>query len=242
MSRSRTGTGASSTASIVQVAPGRDGRRQRPARLRQDDARRDRVRAHRRPTTACRRSTASRSTTSTPAQLRQTIRVVSEEPLLLAATLRDNLLLGAWGEIDDDAMLDAMRTAGADEVVGELTAASTASSATAASRCRAVSASASSLARALVAHPRVLILDDALSAVNPSLEIEIMRRVRRYLPQTAILYITRRTGLAALADRAVTLEPPEIVEPFEDVARSELLDGTAETRGERRDDGGDRQR
>ena len=55
-----------------------------------------------------------------PAQLRQTIRVVSEEPLLLAATLRDNLLLGAWGEIDDDAMLNAMRTAGADEVVGEL--------------------------------------------------------------------------------------------------------------------------
>ena len=47
-----------------------------------------------------------------PAQLRQTIRVVSEEPLLLAATLRDNLLLGAWGEIDDEAMVDAMRTAG----------------------------------------------------------------------------------------------------------------------------------
>ena len=55
-----------------------------------------------------------------PAQLRQTIRVVSEEPLLLAATLRDNLLLGAWGEIDDDAMVDAMRTAGAEEVIGEL--------------------------------------------------------------------------------------------------------------------------
>ena len=42
-----------------------------------------------------------------PAQLRQTIRVVSEEPLLLAATLRDNLLLGACGEIDDDS--DARR-------------------------------------------------------------------------------------------------------------------------------------
>jgi ATP-binding cassette subfamily B protein len=55
-----------------------------------------------------------------PPQLRQTIRVVSEEPLLLAATLRDNLLLGAWGEIEDQVMLDAMRTAGAEEVVTEL--------------------------------------------------------------------------------------------------------------------------
>ena len=61
----------------------------------------------------------------------------------------------------------------------------------------------------------MLILDDALSAVNPALEVEIMRRVHQYLPQTAILYITRRTGLSAMADRAVTLEPPETVETVE---------------------------
>ena len=172
-----------------------------------------------------------------PNQLRQTIRVVSEEPLLLAATLRDNLLLGAWGEIDDEAMIDAMRTAGAEEVIGELGGLD----GVVGDRGLTVSGGQRqrvSLARALVAHPRVLILDDALSAVNPSLEIEIMRRVREYLPGTAILYITRRTGLAEMADRAVTLAPPETVdavesvestEPFGDVARSELLDGTAET-------------
>ena len=40
-----------------------------------------------------------------PTQLRQTIRVVSEEPLLLATSLRDNLLLGAFGEIDDETLL-----------------------------------------------------------------------------------------------------------------------------------------
>ena len=55
-----------------------------------------------------------------PTQLRQTIRVVSEEPLLLAATLRENLLLGAWGEIDDDQLHAAMQVAGAEEVVEEL--------------------------------------------------------------------------------------------------------------------------
>ena len=75
----------------------------------------------------------------------------------------------------------------------------------------------------------MLILDDALSAVNPSLEVEIMKRVRQYLPQTAILYITRRTGLSEMADRALHLDPADTVEPFADVARSELLDGTAET-------------
>ncbi len=86
-----------------------------------------------------------------------------------------------------------------------------------------------SLARALVAHPRVLILDDALSAVNPSLEVEIMRRVRRYLPDTAILYITRRTSLDEIADRTMRLDPPEHVEPLPQVETGELFDGTAAT-------------
>jgi ATP-binding cassette subfamily B protein len=161
-----------------------------------------------------------------PTQLRQTIRVVSEEPLLLAATLRDNLLLGAWGEIDDQVMLDAMRTAGASEVVDELGGLD----GEVGDRGLTVSGGQRqrvSLARALVAHPRVLILDDALSAVNPSLEIEIMARVRRYLPQTAILYITRRTGLAEIADRTVTLEPAEHHAGFAAAARAELLDGSA---------------
>jgi ATP-binding cassette subfamily B protein len=161
-----------------------------------------------------------------PTQLRQTIRVVSEEPLLLAATLRDNLLLGAWGEIDDEAMIDAMRTAGAEEVIEELGGLD----GVVGDRGLTVSGGQRqrvSLARALVAHPRVLILDDALSAVHPSLEVEIMRRVREYLPQTAILYITRRIGLAALADRVVTLGPAENSDPFVRLASRDLLDGTA---------------
>jgi ATP-binding cassette subfamily B protein len=161
-----------------------------------------------------------------PTQLRQTIRVVSEEPLLLAATLRDNLLLGAWGEIDDQVMLDAMRTAGASEVVDELGGLD----GVVGDRGLTVSGGQRqrvSLARALVAHPRVLILDDALSAVNPSLEIEIMARVRRYLPQTAILYITRRTGLAEIADRTLTLAPAEHHAGLAAAAHEELFDGTA---------------
>ncbi|HXY91414.1 MAG TPA: ABC transporter ATP-binding protein [Acidimicrobiia bacterium] len=159
--------------------------------------------------------------------LRRTIRVVSEEPLLLAATLRDNLLLGAFGEIEDATMLAAMRTAGAEEVVEELGGLD----GVVGDRGLTVSGGQRqrvSLARALVAHPRVLILDDALSAVQPALEVEIMRRVRRYLPDTAILYITRRTGLADIADRAVTLAPAERDDAFAQLASAEMLSGTAE--------------
>ncbi len=144
-----------------------------------------------------------------PTQLRQTIRVVSEEPLLLATSLRDNLLLGAYGEIGDETLLDALRhRRGADEVIAEMDGGLDGQVGDRGLTVSGGQRQRISLARALVAHPRVLILDDALSAVNPALEIEIMRRVRAYLPQTSILYITRRTSLVDVADRTVTLDAP----------------------------------
>ena len=149
-----------------------------------------------------------------PAELRRAIRVVSEEPLLLAASLRENLLLGAWGEITDGQLLEALRLAGAEEVVAGLEGGL---DGLVGDRGLTVSGGQRqriSLARALVANPRVLVLDDALSAVNPSLEIEIMRRVREFLPATSILYITRRSGLVDVADRSIELEPPiSVAEP-----------------------------
>jgi ATP-binding cassette subfamily B protein len=143
-----------------------------------------------------------------PTELRRAVRVVSEEPLLLAATLRDNLLLGAWGEITDQQLVSALHTAGADEVVAEMDGGLDGAIGDRGLTVSGGQRQRISLARALVAKPRVLVLDDALSAVNPSLEIEIMSRVRRVLPETAILYITRRVGLIDLADRSVELEPP----------------------------------
>ena len=77
------------------------------------------------------------------------------------------------------------------------------------------------LARALVDPPRVLVLDDALSAVNPSLEEEIFARIRAHAPQTAVLLITRRRLPHGIADRVVQLPPPAeqaVVEAVEEIA------------------------
>ena len=143
-----------------------------------------------------------------PQELRRAIRVVSEEPLLLASSLRDNLLLGAWGEITDEQLTHALHIAGADEVIAEMDGGLDGQVGDRGLTVSGGQRQRISLARALVAHPRVLILDDALSAVNPSLEIEIMMRVRSFLPDTAILYITRRAGLLELADRVVEITAP----------------------------------
>jgi ATP-binding cassette subfamily B protein len=61
------------------------------------------------------------------------------------------------------------------------------------------------LARALVRRPRVLILDDATSAVDPTIEAEILGALRREL-RTTLVVVAYRLSTIRLADRVVYLQ------------------------------------
>jgi len=61
------------------------------------------------------------------------------------------------------------------------------------------------LARALVREPRVLILDDATSSVDPTIEAEILAGLRAEL-QTTLIVIAYRLSTIRLAERVLYLE------------------------------------
>jgi ABC-type multidrug transport system fused ATPase/permease subunit len=67
------------------------------------------------------------------------------------------------------------------------------------------------LARALVRRPRLLILDDATSSVDPSVETNILRGLKRAeLPSTVVIVAHRRSSIT-LADEVVYVEGGRIV-------------------------------
>jgi ABC-type multidrug transport system fused ATPase/permease subunit len=67
------------------------------------------------------------------------------------------------------------------------------------------------LARALVRRPRLLILDDATSAVDPSIETSILAGLRRAeLPATVVVVAYRRSSIL-LADEVIYVEGGRIV-------------------------------
>ena len=62
------------------------------------------------------------------------------------------------------------------------------------------------LARAVIGRPRVLVLDDPLSAVDVDTEDRVQRALREILPDSTTLIIAHRPSTAALADVVAVLD------------------------------------
>ena len=138
-----------------------------------------------------------------PASLRRSTAIVFQESFLFSTNVRENIALDSGA--DDEGVEAAARIASADRfiralpdgydtVVGE--------------RGHTLSGGERqrvALARAIVRAPRVLILDDATSAVDPSIEADILGSLRREL-RTTLIVVAYRLSTIRLADRVIYLE------------------------------------
>ncbi|MDQ7040451.1 MAG: ABC transporter ATP-binding protein [Rhodothermus sp.] len=68
------------------------------------------------------------------------------------------------------------------------------------------------IARALIRRPRILILDDALSAVDPETEQRILRQLRRHYGRRTIVIVSHRISAVQEADMILVLDEGRIVE------------------------------
>lgn len=62
------------------------------------------------------------------------------------------------------------------------------------------------LAQVLLRQPVLAILDEATGALDTGSEREVLSTLRRRLPQTALVVVSHRTGLAAMADQSVEID------------------------------------
>jgi ATP-binding cassette subfamily B multidrug efflux pump len=68
------------------------------------------------------------------------------------------------------------------------------------------------LARALVREPKVLVLDDPLSAVDAKTESAILDAVERQAQARTVVLITHRVAAAARCDQIVVLDEGRVIE------------------------------
>jgi ATP-binding cassette subfamily B multidrug efflux pump len=148
------------------------------------------------------------------ARLRASVGVVPQEPFLFSDSIRENI---AFGVEDPGASLQQRVEAAAaiarldkdvegfprgyDTLVGE----------------RGITLSGgqkqrTAIARALMTDPRILILDDALSAVDTYTEEEILQRLRGVMRQRTSVIVAHRISTVRDADRIFVLDGGRIVE------------------------------
>ena len=160
------------------------------------------------------------------ADLRRQIGIVFEDAFLFSTSVRDNIAYGVPDATDAqvraaaraaeaDGFIEAL-PAGYDTVVGE----------------RGLTLSGGqrqrlTLARALLTDPRILILDDATSAVDPGVEAGIHATLRRLMARRTTIIVAHRRSTIALAGRVVVVDAGRVVA---DGTHEELLATSARYR------------
>ncbi|HLS45605.1 MAG TPA: ABC transporter ATP-binding protein [Ornithinicoccus sp.] len=136
--------------------------------------------------------------------------LVAQQTFMFDDPVRDNVTLGA--ELGDDVVWEALRTARADGFVSGMPGALDAVIGERGGNLSGGQRQRIALARAIVRRPRLLLLDDATSAVDPAIEQAILGGLRETRDGMTVLVIAYRMATIQLADHIVYLEQGSVVD------------------------------
>jgi ABC-type multidrug transport system fused ATPase/permease subunit len=142
--------------------------------------------------------------------LAEVLSVVPQTAFLFDDTVRGNVTLGA--DVTDDDVWEALRTAQADGFVAALPDGLDTRLGERGTSLSGGQRQRISLARALVRRPRLLVLDDATSAVDPEVEARILAGLRGADRDATLVVVAYRKATIGLADEVLFLSDGRIVD------------------------------
>jgi ATP-binding cassette subfamily B protein len=147
----------------------------------------------------------------TASSLRSQMGIVPQEGFLFSGTVRDNIAFGRPGAADEE-IAQAARAVGADSFISALEFGYDTQVGERGVQLSAGQRQLLAFARALVADPRILVLDEATSNVDVHTESLIEAGLRRLVAGRTAIVIAHRLSTIRGAGRIIVLEHGEIVE------------------------------
>ena len=143
--------------------------------------------------------------------LRTNVAMVLQKNVLFSGTIAENL---RWGDENatDEEVREAAHLACADEFVDGFPKGYDTYIEQGGSNVSGGQKQRLCIARALLRHPKVLILDDSTSAVDTKTDASIREALATYLPETTKIIIAQRTSSVEAADRIVVMEGGRIAD------------------------------
>ncbi len=141
------------------------------------------------------------------------VALVPQTAFVFAGTVRENITLGE--DFSDEQVWTALRRAAVEDVILGLHHGGNALDAQLDERGMNLSGGQRqrvAIARALVREPRVLVLDDATSAVDPGVEQEILAALKEDGQGPTVLLIAYRLASIMLADRVIHVHDGAVVD------------------------------
>ncbi|WBB76921.1 ABC transporter ATP-binding protein [Micromonospora sp. WMMD1128] len=145
------------------------------------------------------------------AELRRAVVLVTQETHLFSGTVAENIRFGR-PDADDAAVVAAARAIGAHEFIAALPDGYATDVHRRGGRLSAGQRQLVAFARAFLADPRVLILDEATSSLDVPTERLVQRALRNVLCDRTALVIAHRLSTVEIADRVLVLDAGGIVE------------------------------
>ncbi len=144
-------------------------------------------------------------------ELRRHVVMVTQENVLFSGTVADNIRFGRPSATDAE-IQDAAAAVGADEFISALPDGYDTDVAKRGGRLSAGQRQLVAFARAFLADPAVLILDEATSSLDIPSERMVQRALRTVLADRTALIIAHRLSTVEIADRVLVLEHGRIIE------------------------------
>jgi ATP-binding cassette, subfamily B, bacterial len=142
--------------------------------------------------------------------LREQVGIVPDEPFLFSLSIHDNIAYGR-PEADRAAVVAAARAAGADDFIEALTDGYDTVVGERGYTLSGGQRQRIAIARALLVNPPVLILDDATSAIDVTVEQRIHASLKEQMQGRTTLIVAHRLSTIGLADRVVLVEDGAII-------------------------------